>query len=147
TIYPSNDLGFAWVLNGSVPFEAPNGVTINMRAKATAPASPSDGTLLATSGFIANTSSPVTLTSTDTVTAWNFVWFEIVADFPGTVGATLAVYAAQVLFVNPTSGSTTTGVNVEILGPPLLYTSTINTWRLGAYSNTTGWPTCGTYHQ
>jgi hypothetical protein len=33
------------------------------------------------------------------------------------------------------------------LGAPLLYTATIQTWRLGAYSNTTGWPTCGTYYE
>jgi len=36
---------------------------------------------------------------------------------------------------------------MEILGPALLYTQPITTWRLGAYSNTTGWPTCGTYYE
>jgi hypothetical protein len=29
----------------------------------------------------------------------------------------------------------------------LLYTISIRNWRLGLYSNTTGWPTCGTYHE
>jgi hypothetical protein len=28
-----------------------------------------------------------------------------------------------------------------------LYAQTIRTWRLGVYSDTTGWPTCGTYHE
>ena len=43
------------------------------------------------------------------------------------------------------SGTATAGISVELLGPPLLYTAPILTWRLGAYSDTTGWPTCGCY--
>src|SRR5258708_6053129 len=39
-------------------------------------------------------------------------------------------------------------VTVAIKGPALLYTTTpITLWRLGVYSNTTGWPTCCTYYQ
>ena len=39
-------------------------------------------------------------------------------------------------------------VQVQILGAPLLNgTTVVNVWRLGAYSNTTGWPTCGTFHE
>lgn len=32
-------------------------------------------------------------------------------------------------------------------GPDLLYVNTIRVFRVGAYSDTTGYPTCGTYHQ
>lgn len=38
-------------------------------------------------------------------------------------------------------------VTFLIKGDNLLSTSTITEWRLGAYSDTTGWPTCGTYHE
>lgn len=36
-------------------------------------------------------------------------------------------------------------VTVQIQGAPLLYQAPILVWRLGAWSNTTGWPTCGCY--
>lgn len=38
-------------------------------------------------------------------------------------------------------------VTVQIQGAPLLYTTPIRVWRIGAWSNTTGWPTCGCYHE
>lgn len=38
-------------------------------------------------------------------------------------------------------------VTVQLQGAPLLYQSPIFTWQLGAWSNTTGWPTCGWYHE
>lgn len=38
-------------------------------------------------------------------------------------------------------------VTVQLQGTPLLYQSTIFTFRLGAWSNTTGWPTCGCYQE
>jgi hypothetical protein len=51
-------------------------ITLNLRGKATLPASASDGTLLGTSGSIANTLSAVTIVSTDQTTAWKYVWVE-----------------------------------------------------------------------
>jgi hypothetical protein len=38
-------------------------------------------------------------------------------------------------------------VDVQIMGDPLLYNLTVRTWRLGVYSDTTGWPTCGIFNQ
>jgi hypothetical protein len=38
-------------------------------------------------------------------------------------------------------------VSVLVRGPALLYVTTIRTWRIGAYSDTTGWPSVGCYHQ
>lgn len=35
----------------------------------------------------------------------------------------------------------------EFAGGDLLNTNAITTWRLGVFSDTTGWPTVGTYHQ
>ena len=37
--------------------------------------------------------------------------------------------------------------NVLLAGGPLLYSLPILTWQLGVYSDTTGWPTGGTYHE
>lgn len=36
---------------------------------------------------------------------------------------------------------------VDLVSGPLLYTQAINSFRMGAYSNSTGWPTCGTFHE
>jgi hypothetical protein len=159
TVYPSTNKGF---LDGSYIFDQGGGnfasanfsstsVRLNLRAKATAPASSSDGTLLGTTGNIADTTTPVSVTSSDTTTTWNFVWIEIIVS--GTVGSlggtqfTLNAYICEAQFFAPAGASTGSGVSVEILGPPLLYTTPIRTWRLGTFSNTTGWPTCGTYHE
>lgn len=38
-------------------------------------------------------------------------------------------------------------VTALIKGPDLLYTTAINSFRLGVYSDTTGYPTCGVYHE
>tara|TARA_R110000868_G_scaffold24342_2_gene96279 strand:+ start:7177 stop:11307 length:4131 start_codon:yes stop_codon:yes gene_type:complete len=40
-----------------------------------------------------------------------------------------------------------TSIDVTILGDDLLYVEDIITFRLGLYSDTTGWPTGGCYHQ
>lgn len=152
TIYPASDLGF-----GSGSYQAsgigynfnPN-FTLNLRAKQTAPSSSSDGTLLGTSNHFDNQTRPVTIVNNvDQTTAWNYVWVEIVMS--AQVNATASSYSfacfiAQISFFSPTSSaSASAGCNVEILGPALLYNAPITTWRLGVFSDTTGWPTCGTY--
>lgn len=38
-------------------------------------------------------------------------------------------------------------VEFQVIGGALLYTDPIKVFRLGLYSNTTGWPTGGTYHE
>lgn len=44
--------------------------------------------------------------------------------------------------------TSTSIVTVSINGPALLYTTNpIAIWRLGVYSDTTGYPTCGTYYE
>jgi hypothetical protein len=130
-------------------------ITLNLRGKATLPASASDGTLLGTSGSIANTLSAVTIVSTDQTTAWKYVWVEQL-DGDGRVangylafGATytLTNATAELSLFNPPGTGTAQGINVQLLGPALLYTAPITTWRLGVYSDTTGYPTCGTYYE
>lgn len=146
TLYPSTDFGFAvFFYNGGINQTSPP-VTINLRGKASAPASPADGTLL---GSISgpNTFQPITIVSNDQATTWNFVWFEIIGQpqvgFPGF--PTYVLLSSQAEFFNPTGTGGGTAVNVELLGPNLLYTTPIISWQLGAYSNTTGWPTTGAY--
>lgn len=149
TLYPSSDYGF--VAYGYTGSRAPVlATTFNLRAKASAPASSSDGTLLGTSGPMGNSFSAVTVVSSDQSTAWAYVWVEQVTTL--TLGE--AIYSswnlnnavAELSFFNPPGTGISSGVNVEILGPALLYTQPIMTWRLGVYSNTTGWPTCGVYN-
>jgi hypothetical protein len=150
TFYQSNDIGFAGGSNISI-----SSITFNLRGKATAPASSSDGTLLGTTGGMANTFSAATIVSSDQTTAWKYVWIEQVTIAsivsgsggpPGPIPYTLNNVVGQLSLFNPPGTGTGTGVNVEILGAPLLYTQPVPTWRLGVYSNTSGWPTCGVYH-
>ena len=141
TLWPASDFGFD-SRNGGTTTDS---VTINLRAKASAPASSSDGTLLGTA-TVTNSTAPVTIVSNDQATSWNYVWFEIVATAAEGHG-NYVVYAAEVKFFNPPGTGTSSGCTVEILSNALLYTTPIRTWRLGLYSNTTGWPTVGTYHE
>jgi hypothetical protein len=167
TVYPSIDFGFGsgvyfWNDNAfpnpvqHQAFAIPT-FTLNLRAKQGSPLSSSDGTLLATTGIINNGTDPVTLISSDQTTSWDYVWIEHVVSFQflsetagvgfPTTSWIFSSTISQVLLFSPTGTGSSSGVNVEILGPALLYTNTIINWQLGVYSNTTGWPTCGTYHE
>lgn len=152
TFYPSIDQGFgagSFAYGTTLGFFIPT-LTINLRGKASAPAFTGDGTLLATTGPFGNTTSPITLISGDQTTSWNYVWIEIIAIVSNPTFFTSGAYGftmpiAEMTLFSPTGTGATSGINVEILGPALPYTNTISTWRLGVYSNTTGWPTCGCY--
>jgi len=160
TLWPSSDIGLAsvneWVyvfvpvLYGPV---AGATITVNLRAKATAPASASDGTLLGTSGPLALPYlNPVTVMSSDASTSWNYVWFEQVVTVPTAVYSVglrtlqYTVASAEAQFFNPPTAAGN-GFVLELLGDDLLYTNPISVWRMGAYSDTTGYPKCGTWHQ
>lgn len=144
TVVPSTDDGFAVSGRGQGGGGGISSVVLNLRAKASSPSSPSDGTLLGTSGNVGNTVSPVSINSSDAVTTWNYVWVEIIVNWNRPVSGN-EIFVSQVEFYNPPGTGTGNAVNVELLGPALLYTTPIITWRLGAYSNTTGFPTCGCY--
>lgn len=145
TLYPANDIG----INNS-----PNATTsvVHLRASNSAPTSPSSGTLLGTTGASGTFTTPVTINSSDTTSTWTYVWFEVIAYFTqplpdnGSHVFTAEVGVAQVQFLsnNISNGSV---VTAQIRGPALLYNQPIRTWRAGVYSDTTGWPTCGTYHE
>ncbi len=158
TVYPSSDAGFALgqisLFGGGFQSGAGNSTTVifNLRASQTAPANSANGTLLGTTGTINTLTNSVSIQSNDQVTAWKFIWIEMIAEnFSLTSGVTQILVISnisQIFFYGPAgSGVSGNGVNIELLGPPLLYTVAIRTWRLGAYSNTTGWPTCGTYYE
>lgn len=155
-LYPPTDQGFA-----TASYTPPGGgsgsvqgvpMLITLRAKSTAPSAPSDGTILGQASFFTNgpqNTSALVIPSNDTVSTWNYVWVEITCSLPGFLSDFASVQGvfAQVYFFSPPGTGTTTGVQMELLGPPLLYTGTISTWRLGVYSVTTGFPTCGAYHE
>ncbi len=139
TVYPSTDHGFCSDGSGSIKH-----VVLNLRAKATAPASSNDGTLLGTTGSFVNSTSPQTIVSNDTSTTWNYVWVEEIATFPA--ATTVITCIAQVVFFSPNVANGSV-VTLQIAGPPLLYTTAIRIWRAGTYSDAAGWPKCGAYHE
>lgn len=165
TIFPSTDagIGSASVRTGHL-ITVQDTITCYLYASNTVPTAFDDGTLLGTTiadqttsaPFGSNTdlfrgSSPVTIVSNDQTTLYKYVWVAIVLTFDcisGTVWDSIdaTVSAAQVEFVAAGgSGASANGVTAELLGPALLYSTTIRTWRFGVYSNTTGWPQVGTW--
>ena len=65
--------------DAALGFTSDANITLNLRGKnGSAPASASDGTLLGTTGSIADTLSKVVITSTDTATAYQYIWIEYV---------------------------------------------------------------------
>ena len=162
TIWPTTDAGFA---KFDPLFQNVAGVVTMspfLYGSNSAPASPAAGTLLGIGTPVSATGTfphgidsiighaPITINSNDTVTAYRYVWVRMQVFFtmsggnPTTMGFNNA--AAQVqIFVATGTGTSGAGIDVEIIGPPLLYTSPVITWQLGAYSGTTGFPTCGCY--
>lgn len=145
TLYPSTDVGLGNSPNGGLS------MTVTLRAKATAPTSSSDGTSLG-SVQTGLTTAAITITSNDQVTAWSYVWFEVtmtvLQPLPdnGAHVFTAKISAGQAQFYSPNVANGSV-ITLQIRGPALLYAQTIRTWRAGVYSDTTGWPTCGTYHE
>lgn len=153
TVYPSTDNALLYITtNGSLQTPV---LTLNLRGKQTAPASSSDGTLLGTYSlspgllsagtYVFGGTAPITILSTDTTTAWKYVWVEYNFTCVNTGTTSVIFYAGEIQFFNPPT-ATGNGVTVQIIGPDLLATTPIRNWRLGVYSSTTGWPTCGSYH-
>lgn len=165
TLYPSSDNGLFDITAFNLAAQGfPLGTnfttTVNLRAKQTAPANAADGTLLGSFSPGANVTQLVSfaITSNDPVTAWNYVWFEVVVDITsfvlqggartGADSITAHTYSAEAQFFSPSgTGTSGNGCTAQILGDALLYTVPVRTWRLGLYSDTLGWPKCGTYHE
>lgn len=143
-VTPSTDFGFV-AFGPNTYFTS---TFVNLRGKATAPANAADGTLLGQATVVDRQKTSVTILSNDAVTTWNYVWIEVVATYGTYDGSGGTVYSAvaQAQFYN-NSGAAGAGATVQILGGALSNTSTMTKWRLGVYSDTTGYPTCGTYQE
>lgn len=144
TVFPTSDQGLVWLQGQNVIT-----LTLNLRAKQTAPSSGADGTLLGTVTLTADQTSAITIMSNDQVTAWNYVWVELTGTFFGNSAPDLPpafLSYAQLQFFAPTGTGTGATADMEILGPALLYTVPVVTWRLGVFTGTTQ-PSCGTYHE
>lgn len=158
TVTPSTDLGFCTVtgvstVSGLVLDLVAFGfvtLTFNLRGKASAPASSSDGTLIGQT-VTSNFTNTVIISSTDTTTAWKYVWVEVSLSMSSsfqisTWGANL--YCAQVAYQSPAgTGASGNGCTIQIIGNALPNTNAISLWRIGLIASQTGWPTCGTYHE
>jgi hypothetical protein len=143
-LFPSSDSGFVKINGPSSGNVVP--ITFNLRGKASAPGSGSDGTLLGTVTIPDHTkvTTPVTIVSTNSATAWKYVWVEMITGYNHNVNSGSMGLAALQFFSN--SGVSGSGVKVQILGPALTSTS-VALIRIGVYSDTTGWPTCGCWHE
>ena len=157
TIVPSTDGGMAsFIFTGFLTNFA---VIAQLYGSNSAPSSPSNGTLLgsvvvATAGELASGTyvfgtNSVSINSSNQATAYAYVWATLTASaslISGSPSGSVSVIACQLEIVQAGGSATSAnGCTVELLGPPLLYTNPIITWRLGLYSNTTGWPNVGTY--
>ena len=169
TVFPSSDQGLVEFNYGAISGPDPAAITYTITASLyganSPPSSYNNGTLLGTAIAAQNLTptivdsatvyyygtSPVTVISTDTTDTWAYVWVVLSATFQssyGTLGypwfsAAGTVQVAQVEFVNAVAGTSSNGINVELIGPQLLYSQAIRTWQLGLYSQTTGYPSCG----
>ena len=177
TVVPSSDLGLFTVPSvqlftlGWLPTITYSSV-FNLRGSASNPGSSSAGTLLGTVTIVNSYTapsidpttlsavvpqyvigSPVNIVSTDTTTAYAYVWVEQIttvttSNYAAFTSNLTIVSTECQLEIYSATGSSGAVVGVELLGGDLLYTNPITTWRLGLYSNTnSGWPTCGTYHE
>lgn len=141
-IFPTSDYGYIWHSGGNL--WTVESVTANLYASNTSPSSETNGTLIGTA-TTTNVSGALSVISNSSA-AWNYVWVQIVvmALSSGPVALSAAVCCAQVQFFAPAVIPSAT-IDVAILGPPLVNSTPISVWQLGAFSLTTGWPTCGTY--
>jgi hypothetical protein len=159
TVFPSSDKGFAVLTNNvGAPVFSIN-ITAAVYSSNSPPVSPTNGilqgTAIAVSNGVQSTTSaiwgttPVTIIVADQTTAYAYWWVVLTVSVTIDLSQsqfTISSSIAQVEFINAAgTGASANGINVELIGPPLLYTTAIRTWQLGAYSNTTGWPTCGCY--
>lgn len=111
-------------------------------AKQTAPSGPQDGTFLGSVTVNAGQTSAANISSSDPVTTWAYVWVVFA------VNNDVAANISEVQFFDPDAAASGAGVAVQIIGDPLLYTSTIRTWRLGLYNDVEPlWPKTGTFHE
>jgi hypothetical protein len=164
TIWPPSDWAFGEIFATSGNLQANWLMTFVLYGSNSSPSVYNNGTLLgSTSITISGTfnqgvaaplgTAPLTIQSSDKVTAYAYVWVAVessldITSFSGTPLPSMEIfnYIAQCQFFQAGGSATSAaGCTVEILGPPLLYTAPIITWRLGVYSNTTGWPSCGCY--
>lgn len=90
---------------------------------------------------------PLTLTSSDQSNAYSFVWLEFSASAAPNQGTIFPLLAVDEIQMNTPSAAAGIAVEFQVLGDPLVNTSAISVWRLGVYSDTTGWPKNGCYHE
>ena len=157
TLFPPTDEGLLHTQTFNTQYGTTITGTAYLYASNSPPGAYNAGTLLGTTALGSASAggysqicdlatAPVTITSSDQVTLYAYVWAVLEVDISGVFGSP-TMQIAQMEVVNAVAGVSSNGVNMEILGPPLLATSAIRTWQLGLFNGTVGWPTCGTYHE
>lgn len=114
-VYGSNNNGYVDSANPTV--------TLNLRGKATSPANAADGTLLGTVSFTdtANESgNPRTITSTDIITTWNYIWVELTHN-----GSAASLSIAELQLYEPGTPN-----NMSLVTTPQTVDSTVSNGRV-----------------
>lgn len=145
-VYPSTDKGF-----GGYGFSEAGGsygtCRISMYASNTAPSSGSNGTLL---GHVDISDSKthtgaVTVISSDLTNTYKYVWVQII-DLFASQQYSRYMNVSELIVAGSTAAPSGSSVNVQILGDPLIYTTSVRVWRVGLYTDTNNvYPTCGCY--
>lgn len=145
-VYPSTDKGFGYYGNSQLSYPT---LTLRLYGSNSSPTSGTNGTLLGSTSVPAYTSksqrNAFTINSTDQTTTYTHIWVTLDADTAGSPNTCFSI-VAELGFTG--SGAVPNGalVKVQLVGPPLMYTTTINTWQLGLYTDTNNvYPTCGCY--
>lgn len=136
TIFPSTDSAFAD--SGATQ------ITLSLYGKASAPTSATNGTLLGTT-VASNLSGSISVASSDSTTTWNYVWFAVSASAGDAGVQPSRVFLSQIQFYTPNVANGTVAT-LQLQGS-LLYANAVRVWRLGVYSGSTGYPTCGIYNK
>jgi len=162
TVFPSTDKGFVFASAAGIGYVGGSvSAVAYLYASNSLPSTYNNGTLMGSTSLgsmvVPNNgvgvlgTSAASIISSNQVTTYAYWWVVIIATFSGqppagySLFSSISVQISQVQFVQGTSASSGNGVDVEILGAPLLYTTPIRTWRMGVYSTTTGWPQVGTW--
>jgi len=98
---------------------------------------------------------PGTSYSTGNIVTYNNAYYEALAASTGVVpdtddtkwGPVAGESYARWTWGKISAVTSQTSATLDLRGDDLLNTNAITLWRFGAYSNTTGWPTCGCYHE
>lgn len=142
TLYPSSDRGWGYSTSSQ---------TVSAKSVSISLYDGSSGALLTSvSGISPGSTSPISVSCSITTSSiyatitWTYGPSSNGFNFNG---GTVSLYCSQIVIAQTSTSSTSAAFNARLRGADLPSTGAISIWRLGAYSDAIGWPTCGTWHE